>query len=180
MKYVAFLRAVNVGGRVVKMDELRRLFTAMKLANVETFIASGNVIFDSPSRSVAALERTIGERLQAKLGYAVTTFIRSVPDLLALTAHPLFSDPALQDGTTLYVVFLGAEPGGDVARKLLTLNNDVDELHVHNRHILWLCRGSFRESRLAGPSLEKTLGMPATVRNSTTVRKLAGKYAATV
>ncbi len=45
-RYVAFLRAVNVGGRIVKMDELRRLFAGAGFADVETFIASGNVIFD--------------------------------------------------------------------------------------------------------------------------------------
>src|SRR6185369_8391120 len=58
-KYVAFLRAINVGGHVVKMDQLRALFEALGFANVETFIASGNVIFDSKSKNVAALERKI-------------------------------------------------------------------------------------------------------------------------
>ena len=49
-RYVAFLRAVNVGGRIVKMDELRRPFAAAGFADVETFIASGNVIFDTTAK----------------------------------------------------------------------------------------------------------------------------------
>ncbi len=55
MRYIALLRAVNVGGRTVKMDRLRVLFEEMKLRNVETFIASGNVIFETTA-SAAPLE----------------------------------------------------------------------------------------------------------------------------
>ena len=43
---IAFLRAINVGGHVVKMDHLRKLLTSFGLENVETVIASGNVVFD--------------------------------------------------------------------------------------------------------------------------------------
>jgi uncharacterized protein (DUF1697 family) len=50
---VAFLRAINVGGHVVKMDRLRGLFEALKLRNVETMIASGNVLFDAPRSATA-------------------------------------------------------------------------------------------------------------------------------
>ena len=58
-RYVAFLRAVNVGGRIVKMDELRGLFTEVGLSEVETFIASGNVIFSTNAKAMPALEQTI-------------------------------------------------------------------------------------------------------------------------
>ena len=56
-RYVAFLRAINVGGHTVKMDQLRRLFERLGFSKVETFIASGNVIFESASRSAKALEK---------------------------------------------------------------------------------------------------------------------------
>jgi len=58
-KYIAFLRAINVGGHTVKMDHLRSLFEALGFSNVETFIASGNVIFESKSKSTRALERRL-------------------------------------------------------------------------------------------------------------------------
>ncbi|HXW01123.1 MAG TPA: DUF1697 domain-containing protein, partial [Anaerolineae bacterium] len=50
-KYIAFLRAINVGGHTVKMDYLRRLFEEMGFSKVETFIASGNVIFEAVAKS---------------------------------------------------------------------------------------------------------------------------------
>src|SRR5215211_2292119 len=80
-KYIAFLRAINVGGHTVKMDYLRTLFEDLGLMNVETFIASGNVIFDSPARRPKALEQKIETFLKEKFGYAVATFIRSAAEL---------------------------------------------------------------------------------------------------
>ena len=75
--YIAFLRAINVGGRTVKMDRLRGLFEQVGYADVETFIASGNVIFRSPAEDTQALERQIEAHLAASLGYEVAAFVRT-------------------------------------------------------------------------------------------------------
>src|ERR1700694_4608695 len=91
-KYVAFLRAINVGGHTVKMDHLRNLFEAMGFSNVETFIASGNVIFDSKSRSTKTLEIKIERSLETNLGYKVATFIRSISELVAVARYKPFHD----------------------------------------------------------------------------------------
>src|SRR6185503_16055156 len=68
-KYIAFLKAINVGGHIVKMDYLRQLFEEMGFSNVKTFIASGNVIFDSASKSGKTMEKKIEEFLHSRLGY---------------------------------------------------------------------------------------------------------------
>ena len=62
-KYIAFLRAINVGGHTVKMEALRGLFEAMGFRNVETFIASGNIIFEAGSQSTGTLEKKIEQTL---------------------------------------------------------------------------------------------------------------------
>ncbi|HXV86130.1 MAG TPA: DUF1697 domain-containing protein [Gemmatimonadales bacterium] len=67
--YVAFLRAINVGGHVVTMDRLRHLFGELGLDGVATFIASGNVVFRTGARNTAALERRIAPHLEDALGY---------------------------------------------------------------------------------------------------------------
>jgi uncharacterized protein (DUF1697 family) len=176
MKYAAFLRAVNVGGRVVKMDALRKLFEDMKFSNVQTFIASGNIVFESPLRSAAKIEQMIEEGLAAALGYTVTTFVRPVAELVELVKEPVFADAALENGATLYVVFLREKPTTAVARKLISAGTGVDSFRVHDRYVFWVIRGPYSESKYAGPSLEKALGMPATVRNASTVRKMALKF----
>jgi uncharacterized protein (DUF1697 family) len=80
-RYVALLRAINVGGHVVKMDRLRTVFEALRFGRVETFIASGNVLFDSGESDTAALEQMIETRLEKELGYEVTTFLRRPAEL---------------------------------------------------------------------------------------------------
>jgi uncharacterized protein (DUF1697 family) len=174
-KYVAFLRAINVGGHTVRMDHLRRLFEAMAFSNVETFIASGNVIFDSPSRSARALERKIEDALEEALGFKVATFVRTVTDLGEVARHSPFQD-ADADGNTVYIAFLADAPGDDARRRLLSFTSAVDQFHANGRQVYWLCRKPMSESDFSGALLEKTLGMQATLRNSTTVRKIASKY----
>jgi uncharacterized protein (DUF1697 family) len=176
---IAFLRAINVGGHTVKMDRLRRLFEALDFANVETFIASGNVIFDSPALDARALERQIEGHLRQSLGYEVATFIRSPSELAAVATFRPFADSALDAaGASLYIAFLTAPPTDAARQALLKLRTEFDDFHVHGRELYWLCRTRISDSAISGALLEKTLGMPATMRNATTVRKLAAKYPA--
>lgn len=176
-KYVAFLRAINVGGHTVKMDYLRRLFEAMGFSNVETFIASGNVIFDSTSQSTQALERKIEDALQEALGYQVTTFIRTTSELADIARYKPFKDADLDaEGNTVYIAFVAETPSAEAQQSLLSFTSAVDEFHVDGREVYWLCRKKMSESEFSGALLEKTLGMQATLRNSTTVKKIASKY----
>jgi uncharacterized protein (DUF1697 family) len=172
-RYVAFLRAINVGGHVVKMDRLRALIEELGVTNVETFIASGNVLFDSPSKSAAALEQKIERRLEAALGYAVTTFVRPLAEIAAVaTSHPF--DGFEANGHTLSVGFLKSALGAEQRRALALHATSEDEFHAQEREVYWLCRGRTSDSQVSGKALEKTLG-PATFRNVTTVRKIAAK-----
>src|SRR6266850_5206911 len=176
-KYVAFLRAINVGGHTVKMDQLRDLFKGLGFKNVETFIASGNVIFESPSKSATALEKKIESCLLKALGYEVVTFVRAVSELAGIADYKPFSHSDLNAKEhTLYIGFLITEPSQTAKEKLLSLTTKVDDLHVNGREFYWLCRTKFSESQLSPALLAKALGMPATLRNLTTVKKLAAKY----
>ncbi len=176
-KYVAFLRAINVGGHTVKMDYLRSLFEAVGFANIETFIASGNVIFDSKAKNTKTLEQKIERHLRAQLGYAVTTFIRATSELAEVANYKPFSEAELNAaGNSLYVGFLADKPSNEAKKKVLSLSSATDDFAVHGRELYWLIRTSFSESAVSGALLEKTLGMPATLRNVNTVRRIAAKY----
>ena len=178
-RYIAFLRAINVGGHTVKMDHLRRLFEALDFDHVATFIASGNVIFETSEADTAAVEQRIAEGLEQSLGYAVATFLRAPADLAAVAAYQPFPAPELDaEGHSLYVAFLPAPPSAEARDRLLALHGALDDFHIHDREVYWLVRGKMTDSAFSGAVLEKTLGLPATVRNITTVRKLAAKYPA--
>ncbi|GAB4425053.1 MAG: DUF1697 domain-containing protein [Anaerolineae bacterium] len=177
-KYVALLRAINVGGHNVKMAHLRRLFGEMGFVDVETYIASGNVIFAAPEGDAGALERRIEESLEAALGYPVATFLRTPPELAAIAAYDPFESTELAaHGHSLYVSFVAQPPTGEGIEQLLAHTSAVDEFHVAGREVYWLCRVKSSESNFSGARLEKALGAAATMRNITTVRKLAAKYA---
>ena len=176
-KYIAFLRAVNVGGRIVKMDELREQFAALCFANVETFIASGNVIFDTKVVDAHKLEKKIEKRLREWLGYEVATMIRTPAELEAAAQFQPFAAADIAAAGALHVVFLAAEPPADAREKLRDVATDVDEFNLHGRELYWLCRVKFNESKVKPAQLDKALGKtPATARSITTVRKLVAKY----
>jgi uncharacterized protein (DUF1697 family) len=76
-RHAAFLRGMNVGGHRITNEELRALFTAMGLRNVETFRASGNVVFAADGETPAKITSRIERELERSLGYAVPTFLRT-------------------------------------------------------------------------------------------------------
>ena len=80
------------------------------------------------------------------------------------------------EGNSLYIGFLAAEPDAEAKKKLLALRTEIEEFHVNGREFYWLCRIKFNESKITGKMFEKALGTPSTMRNVTTVRKLAAKY----
>ena len=174
--FTAFLRAINVGGRVVKMEDLRKQFEALGFDNVSTFIASGNVIFETAQENADALESRIEERLQKALGYRVATFLRSGPEVAKLSSLCGKYASEIEAGAVLYVIFARRAPRPDEKRRLVAFNNEIDQLAVHGRDILWLCRRHLGESTLDGAAMEKTCAVEATVRNANTVARIAAKF----
>ena len=168
---IVFLRAINVGGHVVKMDHLRKLLTSFGFDNVETFIASGNVILDAKSTSIAKVEDQIEAGLLGELGYEVVTMVRSPKELAAIVAHRPFS---LE---TSVVGFLKTAPKPAAVREALAWEIGDEEIAIHGKELYWRHGGRMSESALGKIKIERTLG-PMTMRNLTTVAKIAAKVPA--
>jgi len=175
-KYIAFLRAINVGGHNVKMDQLRQLFESLGFSNVETFIASGNLIFEAKAVNTKSLEKKIETCLYAALGYEVATFIRTETELAKIAKYRPFPQSQLDAAAALNVGFL-VDPLDEAARqKLMALRTDIDDFHVHGREVYWLCKKKQSDSKVSNVVIEKTLGMKSTLRGVNTVNKMAEKY----
>ena len=178
-RFVAFLRAINVGGHTVKMEDLRALFEARGFSKVETFIASGNVIFDSKARDMAALERRIEAHLQESLGYEVKTFVRSDAEIAAIARYQPFKEALMKSAMALNVAFLVEPLSAQAQQTLLSrFRTEIDDFHVHGREIYWLCRKKQSESEFSNAVLEKALKLRATFRGMNSIAKLAAKYPA--
>jgi uncharacterized protein (DUF1697 family) len=174
-RYIALLRGVNLGGHTVKMVRLKELFGELGFKNVETFIASGNVIFDSTSKSVPALEKKISAHLEKSLGFPAATFLRTDEELARVLEHKAAQDPG---ANSVYIAFLYERPPKESHAKLMKHQTKNDQFHVNEREVYWLCRTHMSDSPFFRIGIEKALGVKATVRNVTTVAKLVGKYPA--
>jgi uncharacterized protein (DUF1697 family) len=172
-RYVAFLRAINVGGRIVKMDHLRGVFESLGFVNVETFIASGNVIFQTDEKNAAGLEQKIAAHLEAKLGYEVRTFVRTIRETAAIEKRNPFT--ASDKNDDIYVAFLHAKPTTAALSALTAAKNKGNDFAVVGREIYWLRRNK-DDSIFLKSSLEKIIKVPVTVRNMTSIRKLVEKH----
>lgn len=176
-KHIAFLRAINVGGHNVKMDHLRQLFESLDLKNVETFIASGNIIFDAKSGSTKNLEKKIEACLHEALGYEVATFIRTNAEVTAIANYKPFPPSKLETAAALNIGFLADPLNEDAKQKLMALRTEIDDFHVHGREIYWVCLKKQSDSKISNVTIEKALGVKSTLRGVNTVNKLAEKYA---
>ncbi len=175
-RWIAFLRAVNVGGHTVKMDHLRQLFESLGYSSVETFIASGNVVFEAASKNAGLLEKKIENRLREALGYEVATFTRTDAELADIANYKPFPQPELDVAVALNIAFLADTLDDPSRKKLMALRTEIDTFHVHGREIYWLCRKKQSESTFSNAVLEKTLRRPSTLRGANTVKKMAAKY----
>ena len=176
MRYIAFLRAINVGGRTVKMDALRAVFADMGFGQVETFIASGNVIFTTAHLDAPALQRQIEDALQRALGYAVATFLRTDAEVTAVAHYTPFPPVVMAAAGALNVAFLAEPLTPQDEAKVMALRTAIDDFHVHAREVYWLCQTKQSESTFSNVLFERALGRRATFRGMNTVQKLAAKY----
>ena len=175
-RYVAFLRAINVGGHNTKMAELRRLFEGLGFSGVEPFIASGNVIFETNSRATAKLEGKMETCLSKALGYQVSAFVRTDSEVAAIAQFKPFPDSAVKTARACCVGFVAAPLGGESQRAVMGFKTAVDDFHVDGREIYWLCRTKQGQSTFSNAALERRLGIRATFRGIKTIHRLACKY----
>ena len=175
-RYIAFLRAINVGGHTVKMDILRQLFEELGLSKVETFIASGNVIFETPSQNERELEERIQAKLHASLGYQVATFLRTDQEVASIVTYQPFPQSDLDAATAFNVALLSSELDSQSNQKLMALQSEIDAYHIHEREIYWMCQKKQSESKFSNAVLEKTIGRQSTLRGINTLKKLIEKY----
>jgi uncharacterized protein (DUF1697 family) len=167
VQYVAFLRGINVGKRQVKKEAFVASFGALGYDDVSTFIASGNVLF-STGDARSGLEAAIERRLEADLGFEVTTFVRTAKEVLALADASPFDEDA---GANVYVGFLKAAP-----RTKRVLTSETDEVRVVGKEFWWRIAGGMMDTKLKPKDWREVPGLEAnTTRNLTTIRKLAAK-----
>jgi uncharacterized protein (DUF1697 family) len=179
MPYIAFLRAINVGGHaVVSMADLKRAFVNAGAENVSTYIQSGNVIFDAPASSAAQarLFTAIQTNLDTLIGKKVDVMYRTDADLQGIIKADPFKGIDVQGDLKLYVTFLKDKPARKPRLPLIVEKDGLEIINVRGNDIFVVSR-PVGKGRYGVPNLffEKEFGIPATTRNWNTVRKILAK-----
>lgn len=176
-RYVAFLRGMNLGGRRIKNEELRRHFEEMGFEEVATFRASGNVIFSAPSsESESKLAARVEADLDQQLGYDVPVFLRSIEEVATIAAQQPFDAKQVRKSKgKLQVSLLKKKPGAAAKKKALALATDEDLLALNGRELYWLPSGGISESNLDLKAIDSSLG-PGTIRAIGTIEQIATKH----
>jgi uncharacterized protein (DUF1697 family) len=176
-RYVAFLRGMNLGGRRIRNEELRRHFEQIGFEEVATFRASGNVIFSASGRETEAeLARRLEAELCRRLDYEVPVFLRSSEEVAAIAAQEPFERERVgMSKGKLQVSLLAAKPGAAARKQVLALASDEDLLAISARELYWLPSGGLLESGLDLKAIEAILGAD-TRRTMGTIAQIASKH----
>jgi len=176
-RYVAFLRGMNLGGRRIKNEELRRHFEEMAFERASTFRASGNVVFSDPGReSESKLAQRVEIELDQRLGYDVPVFLRNMEEVAAIAAQQPFEPKHVEKSKgKLQVSLLKKKPSAAAKKKALAQATDEDLLAIEGRELYWLPSGGISESDLDLKAVDRALG-PGTIRTMGTIEQLTSKY----
>jgi uncharacterized protein (DUF1697 family) len=168
VRWVAFLRAVNLGSRnKVPMAQLRTLLEDAGYGSVRTYIASGNVILDGPGKRElgAAIERVVAD----SFGVTTTVILRRPRELAAtLDAHPFGADTS-----DTHVAFLAKRPAKAAAARLEGAAGGSEHAVLAGAELYLRLPRGVHGSNVSGARIESLLGVQATLRNWRTVAKLA-------
>ncbi len=158
------------------MSRLKALFEELGFTAVETFIASGNVIFTSQHEAPGKLEARIARHLAASLGYRVDTFVRTAEAVAAIGRTRVFPEDG-REGITIHVGFLCQELPPTVGRTFATIQTETDAFKVLGREYYWLCRIRTSDSKVWSLPEIRALRLPSsTQRNMASIRKLVAGH----
>lgn len=172
-KFVALLRGVNVGGRNIKMADLRAAFASWGYRGVKSVLASGNVVFEAESTDLYAITAAIAAGIKETFDYDVHVLLRPAQAILDLVGEQPFKDVQVTKETRLYVTFLSEQPNHALKLPYTSPEGNYKILEVTPRHVLsvlTLQPGS--GTTAAMEVLEEHFGAGITTRNWNTILKL--------
>jgi uncharacterized protein (DUF1697 family) len=171
--FISMLRGINVSGqKKIYMAELRSLYESLNLVNVETYVQSGNVVFDSTEQNASRLAELIEAQIEQSFGYSVSVFIRDTEDFQRIIDNNPFSNERNEDPAKLHVTFLYSSPAESRLSSLEIPSDGVDEFLVGDKEIFLFCPNGYGRTKLSNNFFERKLNMPATTRNWKTVNVL--------
>ncbi|MFM7016681.1 MAG: DUF1697 domain-containing protein [Bacteroidota bacterium] len=166
MRYLALLRGINVSGkRIIRMDDLKAMIFQLGFANCQTYIQSGNVIFDTQLNDEITIANQIKLAIHKQYGFDVPVIVLKKVDFQEMISKNPFSINDKISVDSLHVSFLGSYPSEENQKALLSFNSTPDQFSIGSRAIYLFCVGKYSDTKLTNAIIEKRLDLIVTTRN---------------
>ena len=171
--YISILRGINVSGhKMIKMEELRKVYETLKFKNVKTYIQSGNVVFKTTKAKTEELEKKIAKGISSAFGFEVPVLVIEANELKRIAGSNSFVIKRNEDITKLHVTFLSTVPEKVKLDAMMPGNYANDEFVVSGKSIYLFCPGGYGNTKLSNNFFESKFKVTATTRNWKTVNEL--------
>ena len=171
-RYVALLRAINVGGHaVIKMTNLKKMFESLGLTDVTTYIQTGNAVFSSGETDREKLTALIEMKFKSVTGHESKIFILTNEKLKKASSHNPFEPEKLGKEQKCHLMFLSGKPDEAHIKELMKLKGEEYKFHVHD-DVMYYAYDNKYAGRRRNIDFEKVLGVKGTSRSWKVVDKL--------
>lgn len=168
--YIALLRGINVSGqKSIKMDALKMLMEGLQYHHIQTYIQSGNIVFNCQDTSPEHLQCDIEQCIATAYGFDVPTLVITANKLVSSIAENPFLHNPKNDPKNLHLTFLSAVPVPDVVEALAARDYSPEEYAIEGKNVYVHCPNGYGRAILNNNFLERKLRVRATTRNWKTV-----------
>jgi uncharacterized protein (DUF1697 family) len=171
--YISLIRGINVGGhKKVAMEQLRKSVAALGFKNVRTYVQSGNIVFEAPKQSGAAISQMLERVILEAFGHSAAVITKTPEELAkAIEQNPFLKEKGM-DVSKLHVTFLSGSPLLSDVKKLDAISSGRDRFRCLADLLYLHLPDGAGNSKLANAPFEKLLSVRATARNWRTVNNL--------
>jgi uncharacterized protein (DUF1697 family) len=170
---ISMLRGVNVGGHnKVKMETLRELYQSLGLNDPQTYVQSGNVVFRTDKRDLAALASRIEGAIEREFGFHPAVILRTTSELREVIARNPFATRRDIEPSRLLVTFLASVPAVEACDEVLSLKTHPEELRIEGREVYIYFPNGMARPKISWMTIEKMLKTSGTGRNWNSVTRL--------
>jgi uncharacterized protein (DUF1697 family) len=171
--YISILRGINVSGHnMIRMEDLRKLYASLGLAEVQSYIQSGNVVFRAKESDGAKLEAKIIKAIKTEFSFDVPVMIIELDELKKIAKGNPYATDKKKDVKFMHVSFLSGDPGKSAIANIDPNQFLPDEFSWKDRSVYLYCPGGYGNTKLNNSFFEKKLKLTATTRNWKTVNEL--------
>jgi len=170
--YISILRGINVGNKQVNMKELKALFEGLGFERVQTYIQSGNVIFQKEKTSELDLVGQLEKAISSKFGFDVPVIVRDTKEWeKTVNNNPFLKEKDIKTDK-LHVTFLSEEPEKSNLDKANSYNYEPDRFIIIGKDVYVYCPNGYGITKINNAFFESKLKVSATTRNWKTVNEL--------